>query len=189
MSSIPQFAIRTILFAMNSSPASVRAFHYSAELARRYGATLLIADVASADDEELAEYRRVKDNVEEEIRKSSCQPEDAEVSGPHSNVVVKRGGIASLLAVGTAPQRVAKFVHDEIRGYGFGDVLGREELQFGERTERILQFAVDRNIDLIVAGQKHTPGILARVAAHLPGGVAYNLTAQARCAVLTVPDR
>jgi nucleotide-binding universal stress UspA family protein len=83
---------------------------------------------------------------------------------------------------------MSKFVRDEIGGRGFGDVLGREELQYGERTERIVQFAADRNVDLIVAGQKHTSGILAWIAAHLPGGVAYNLAAEASCAVLTVPD-
>jgi len=286
MSSIPQLVIRTVLFAMDVSPASLRAFHYSSEIARRYGATLLIADIVSAEEKQSAEYRRVKDNVEEEIRKSSRQSEDSEIRDSHRNVMIKRGGIGSLLAVVTAPQRadlivlgthgwtglkkisegskaeeiahsvtvpvlmigpkvsrgpefkrllhvtdfssaaakavpyavslareygahldvlhvndprtgespreaaegMSKFVRDEIRGRGFGDVLGREELQYGERTEHIVQFAADRNVDLIVAGQKHTSGILAWIAAHLPGGVAYNLAAEASCAVLTVPD-
>lgn len=286
MSSIPQLAIRTVLFAMDVSPASLRAFHYSSEIARRYGATLLIADIVSAEEKQLAEYRRVKDSIEEEIRKSSRKSEDAEIRDPHRNVTIKRGGIGSLLAVGTAPQSadlivlgthgwtglmkisegskaeeiahsvtvpvltigpkvsrgpefkrllcvtdfsstaakavpyavslareygahldvlhvndhrtgespreaaegMSKFVRDEIKGHGFGDVLGREELQYGERTERIVQHAADRNVDLIVVGQKRTSRILARVAAHLPGGVAYNLAVQARCAVLTVPD-
>lgn len=286
MSSIPQLVIRTVLFAMDVSPASLRAFHYSSEIARRYGATLLIADIVSAEEKQSAEYRRVKDKVEEEIRKSSRQSEDSEIRDPHRNVMIKRGGIGSLLAIVTAPKSadlivlgthgwtglkkisegskaeeiahsvtvpvlmigpkvsrgpelkrllhvtdfssaaakavpyavslareygahldvlhvndprtgespreaaegMSKFVRDEIRGRGFGDVLGREELQYGERTEHIVQFAADRNVDLIVAGQKHTSGILAWIAAHLPGGVAYNLAAEASCAVLTVPD-
>jgi nucleotide-binding universal stress UspA family protein len=256
------------------------------EIARRYRASLLIADIVSEEERQSAEYMRVNDGVEEEIRKSSHQPMDAEIRAPRGNVMIKRGAIDSLLSVGTAQQTadlivigthgrtglkktsegskaeeiahsvpvpvltigpkvsrgpefkrllfvtdfsstaakvvpyaallareygarldvlhvndpsteespreaaegMAKFVRDEIRDHGFGDVLGREELQFGERAERILQFAVDQNVDLIVAGQKHTSGFLARIAAHLPGGVAYNVAAEAHCAVLTVPE-
>jgi hypothetical protein len=87
-----------------------------------------------------------------------------------------------------AAERMSIFGRDEIRGHGFGDVIGREELLFGERTERIVQLASDRNIDMIVMGQKHTSEIRARIAAHLPGGVAYNVIAKAQCAVWTVPD-
>jgi nucleotide-binding universal stress UspA family protein len=83
---------------------------------------------------------------------------------------------------------MSRFVRDEIRNRGFGDVFGRVDLQFGQRTERIVEFAGDRKIDLIVMGQKHTSPIRARIASHLPGGAAYNVITRVHCAVLTVPN-
>ena len=83
---------------------------------------------------------------------------------------------------------MSRFVREEIRNRGFGDVFGRVDLQFGQRTERIVEFARDRKIDLIVMGQKHTSPIRAQITSHLPGGAAYNVIARVHCAVLTVPN-
>lgn len=86
-----------------------------------------------------------------------------------------------------ATERMAEFIRIEIRKQGFSAVIGRSDLQFGRRSERIVQFATDQNIDMIVMGQKRTSGIRARIAAHLAGGLAYDVITRAPCAVLTVP--
>ena len=271
MSPIPQLAIRTVLFAMDLSPASLRAFHFASEIAVRYEATLLIADIVPAEEKLLTEYRRLVDDLEQKIGMSFRQAGGGKIRDIRRNVLIKHGGIGSSLAVEAAQQnvdlivlgtngwtglrkfnegskaegiahsvaipvltigpkvsrgpelkrllyvtdfsptaakairyavllarkyrasldvlhvndpgteemprqaaeRMSIFGRDEIRGRGFGDVIGREELLFGETTERIVQFASDRNIDMIVMGQKHASEIRARIAVHLPGGVAY----------------
>jgi nucleotide-binding universal stress UspA family protein len=271
---------------MDLSRASLRAFQFASEIAVRYSATLLITDIVPAEEQFLVNYRRVMNDLEEEIRKSFPRAGGTESLDVRRIVLINHGGIGSSLAVGASQQNVdfivlgthgrtglkkftegskaeeiaqsvtipvltigpevsrspgfkkllyvtdfsstsanaipyavslarmygasldvlhvndpgfeesprqaaegiSRFVRDEIRNRGFSDVFGREELLFGERTERIVQFAADRNVDLIVMGQKRTSAIRARIAAHLPGGVTYNVITQARCAVLIVPD-
>jgi len=87
-----------------------------------------------------------------------------------------------------AARKLREFVRDEIRNRGFGEVFGRMNLQFGPRTERIVEFASDRKIDIIVMGQRHTSPTRARIGAHLAGGMAQSLIALAPCAVMTVSD-
>jgi len=149
MSSIPQLAIRTILFAMDVSPASLRAFHYSSEIARRYGATLLIADIVSAEEKQLAEYKRVNDNIEEEIRKSFRQSENAEIPEPHRNVTIKRGGIGSLLAVGTAPQSADLIV------LGTHGWTGLKKISEGSKAEEIAHSA---SVPVLTVGPRVSRG-------------------------------
>ena len=60
-------------------------------------------------------------------------------------------------------------------------------VQFGSRTERILDTAMAHAVDLIVMGLHAKRGIKARIAAHFPGSTAYDVVSKARCPVLTVP--
>lgn len=87
-----------------------------------------------------------------------------------------------------AAKKMHEFVQEEITNHGFGGVFGRLNLQFGQRTDRIVEFASDRDIDLLVLGQKRTSAIRARIAAHLTQGVASSVASLAPCAVLTVSD-
>ncbi len=87
-----------------------------------------------------------------------------------------------------AARRMKQFIREEIDNRGFGEGFGRPNIQFGQRIERIVEFASDRKIDVLVMGQKRTSAIRARIAAHLAGGMAYKLMALAPCAVLTVSD-
>jgi len=284
MSSISQ--IRAVLFAMELSLSSLRAFHYASEIARHFEATLLITDIVLEEEKSSPEYKRVMDKFEEEIGMSSREVAGGEIRDIRRNVVIKHTAIGSSLAAVVAQHNVdlvvlgtrgrvgiqkvtegskaeeiahvvtvpvltigpnvsrapelkrllcvtdfsptaataiiyavsfarrygasldvlhvndpgtgespreavegmSKFVRDEIRRPGFDDVFCQEEVLFGESTERILHLAANRNIDMIVMGLRHTSEVRARIAAHLPGGVAYNVIAKAQCAVLTVPD-
>jgi nucleotide-binding universal stress UspA family protein len=55
------------------------------------------------------------------------------------------------------------------------------------RSERILDVAATREVDLIVMGLNCSTGIRARIAAHLPGSTVFDVISEARCPVLTVP--
>jgi nucleotide-binding universal stress UspA family protein len=284
MSTIPQF--RTVLFAMDLSPSSLLAFHYAAEIAHHFAATLLLTDIVPEEEKALPEYGSVMAKFEEEIGMSVRETEGGELRDIRPNVMIKHTAIGSSLAavvaqhnadlvvlgthgrvgiqkvnegskaeeiahvvtvpvlrVGPRVSRAPKFkrllcvtdfspttanailyavsfarwygasldvlhvndpgtgespreavegmsnsVQYEIRRHGFDDVFCQEEVLFGESTERILHLAANRNIDMIVMGLRHTSEIRARIAAHLPGGVAHNVIAKAQCAVLTVPD-
>lgn len=60
-------------------------------------------------------------------------------------------------------------------------------VDFGPRTELILEHARRRQVDLIVMGSHHLSSIKARIASHLPGSLPYELISEACCPVLTVP--
>lgn len=59
-------------------------------------------------------------------------------------------------------------------------------LEFGPRAERILEVATRCRADLIVIGMHVSKGLSARLAAHLPGSVTFDVISQAHCPVLTV---
>jgi nucleotide-binding universal stress UspA family protein len=52
--------------------------------------------------------------------------------------------------------------------------------------EGIIDFAEQRNVDLIVMGVKESSGTAPRIAAHMPWAIAYAVVCQAECPVLTI---
>jgi nucleotide-binding universal stress UspA family protein len=74
------------------------------------------------------------------------------------------------------------------RAAGYEDLTNNSKaiVQFGPRAERILEVAEARHSDLIVIGMHARKGIRARIAAHLPGSMAFELISRAHCPVLTV---
>ena len=89
--------------------------------------------------------------------------------------------------------RTEKFVDEQLRQSKStcGEaVIGRSEVivDFGPRTELILEAASVHGFDLIVMGMHPHKRVSARIAAHLPGSMAYDLIAQAPCPVLTIPS-
>lgn len=89
-----------------------------------------------------------------------------------------------------ARPRTLKFVHEQLHRFSHGDAMIERSkiiVDFGPRTELILETATDQEADLIVMGLHSNNPIRARIAAHLPGSMAYDLIAQAPCPVLTVP--
>ena len=83
-----------------------------------------------------------------------------------------------------------KFVDEQIRHSGCDQAVmerARIIVDFGPRTELILEAATHYESDLIVMGLHTHRRVSARVAAHLPGPMAYDLIAQARCPIMTVP--
>lgn len=89
-----------------------------------------------------------------------------------------------------ARPRTLEFVRDQLRRSGYGkEMEERSEVMvdFGPRTDLILEVANDREADLIIMGLHASGGIRTRIAAHLPGSTAYDVTSQAPCPVLTVP--
>jgi len=62
-------------------------------------------------------------------------------------------------------------------------------VDFGPRTELILEYAAREGSDLIVMGLHHLSGMKARIASHLPGSTSYEVISKARCPVLAVPPR
>jgi nucleotide-binding universal stress UspA family protein len=62
-------------------------------------------------------------------------------------------------------------------------------VDFGPRTELILEYAARAGSDLIVMGLNHLGGMKARIVSHLPGASSYEVISEAHCPVLTVPLR
>jgi len=89
-----------------------------------------------------------------------------------------------------AQPRTFRFVQEQISRSGHAAAIeGRfhVKVDFGPRTDLILEAATDSEADLIVMGLQTGMGIRARIAAHLPGSMTYDVIAQAPCPVLTVP--
>jgi universal stress protein A len=88
-----------------------------------------------------------------------------------------------------AEQKTQEFFDEQVRRNVAGRLAERcrVRVEFGSRTERILDTATVRAIDLIVMGLRANRGIKARIAAHFPGSTAYDVVSKALCPVLTVP--
>ncbi len=88
-----------------------------------------------------------------------------------------------------AKRKTVAFFHEELFQYGYGKLIDKSEVivDFGPRAELILELATARKADLIVMGAHPGAEMTARIAAHLPGSLAYDVIAQASCPVLTVP--
>lgn len=91
-----------------------------------------------------------------------------------------------------AQPRTFKFVHEQLRRSSQGAAMearSQVKVDFGPRTDLILEAATDDEADLIVMGLHAGKGIKARIATHIPGSMTYDVIAQAPCPVLTVPLR
>jgi nucleotide-binding universal stress UspA family protein len=89
-----------------------------------------------------------------------------------------------------AKRKTVKFFHEQLFQYGYDKAIGDKSeviVDFGPRAELILELASTRKADLIVMGAHSGTGIKARIAAHLPGSLPYDVTSQSPCPVLTVP--
>jgi len=90
-----------------------------------------------------------------------------------------------------ASERTYNFFREQSRFYGYDDSIRNRSqviVDFGPRSDLILAHAHHHNADLIVMGIHTNKGVKARIAAHLPGSLTYNVTSQASCPVLAVPD-
>ena len=89
-----------------------------------------------------------------------------------------------------AQPRTFKFVQEQLLGSGRGAAIearSQVKVDFGPRTDLILEAATDSEADLIVMGLHTGKAIRARIAARIPGSMIYDVIAQAPCPVLTVP--
>lgn len=89
-----------------------------------------------------------------------------------------------------ARPKTLEFVHEQLCKTSYGAAIEahcKVIVDFGPRTDLILEAATDHEADLIVMGLRPSGGMKARIAAHLPGSMTYDVIAQAPCPVLTVP--
>ena len=88
-----------------------------------------------------------------------------------------------------AKRKTLGFFHEQLFQYGYGKLIDKSEVivDFGPRAELIVELATTRKADLIVMGAQPSAEMRARIAAHLPGSLAYDVTAQASCPVLAIP--
>jgi nucleotide-binding universal stress UspA family protein len=88
-----------------------------------------------------------------------------------------------------ARPRTAEYFREHLAKYRNNNVAREVEIivDFGPTVDRIIEQAGARNADLIVMGMHHRADFQARLAAHLPGSTAYDVTSHACCPVLTVP--
>ena len=88
-----------------------------------------------------------------------------------------------------AAPKASKFLHEYLTAHGIHAMPGEANfiVDFGPRTELILEHATRRQVDLIVMGLHHIGGIKARIRSHLPGSTSYEVISQAHCPVLMVP--
>ena len=86
-----------------------------------------------------------------------------------------------------AVPKTHKFL-EAARAAGYEDLTDNSKMvvAFGPRAERILEVAEARHSDLIVIGVQTRKGIRARLAAHLPVSIAFEVISRAHCPVLTV---
>jgi nucleotide-binding universal stress UspA family protein len=89
-----------------------------------------------------------------------------------------------------AAPKTSEFLREHLTGYGTN--LPPEKVKvivdFGQRTELILERAARSQVDLIVMGVNHLGSMKARIASHLPVSSSYEVVSRARCPVLTVPS-
>jgi nucleotide-binding universal stress UspA family protein len=86
--------------------------------------------------------------------------------------------------------RTVDFIHKKLQGSGQGAAIearSQVKVDFGPRTDLILEAAIHGETDLIVMGLHSGKGIRVRIAAHMPSSFTYDLIGQAPCPVLTVP--
>ena len=89
-----------------------------------------------------------------------------------------------------ARPRTYSFVREQLYKSGHGPALearSHVKVDFGPRAALILETAADSEADIIVMGLHTEKGIHARISAHMPGSMMYDLISQAPCPVLTVP--
>jgi nucleotide-binding universal stress UspA family protein len=88
-----------------------------------------------------------------------------------------------------ASSRTFEFLRKHVSEYSAMRVPDRSNVivDFGPTADLILEHAAKRDVDLIVMGLHHHDGLKARIGAHLPGSMAYEVASQALCPVLTVP--
>ena len=85
-----------------------------------------------------------------------------------------------------AKPKTLEFIYEQARKHGLSAVGGEVIVEFGPRAGTILEIATDREIDLIIMGERSGSKTMARFAAHLPGLTAYQVISEAHCPVLTV---
>lgn len=88
-----------------------------------------------------------------------------------------------------ARPKTSEYFHQQLEKQESIDLRENSEVivDFGPTVDRILEQAGKRNADLIVMGLHHRNEVEARIAAHLPGSIFYDVISQASCPVLTVP--
>ena len=88
-----------------------------------------------------------------------------------------------------AASEASKFLRQYLSAYPDRRMAERTEvvLDFGPRTDLILEHAANWQADLIVLGLYHSDRLKARILAHTPGSTTYEVISQASCPVLTVP--
>lgn len=89
-----------------------------------------------------------------------------------------------------ARPRTSDFIHNQLQKSSHGAAIearSQVKVGFGPRTELILEAAINGEADLIVMGLHSEGGFRARITAHIPGLMTYDVIAQAPCPVLTVP--
>jgi nucleotide-binding universal stress UspA family protein len=86
-----------------------------------------------------------------------------------------------------AKPKTLAFLYEQTRKYELSAVGGEVIVKFGPYAETILEVATDREVDLIIMGERGGRRTMARFATHLPGLTAYQVISEAHCPVLTVP--
>ncbi len=285
---IPQISFRNILFAMDLSPGSLRAFPFATSIGRHYGGKVFLAHIVPDEDYDprQPESRGMLDKLEAEVEEGLMNMPGGLRDLPHE-VLIDHGSIRAklldaanrceidLIVIGThgwqgikkllkgsvaeeiaylaarpvltvgpkvsrswdfkrvlyatdfsaaaahampyasalahtydasmlllhvnewtseeppvaAEPKTFEFLREQIRRQGYtGSARDCEVVvEFGLRSERILDIAATREVDLIVMGLNCSTGLRARIAAHLPGSTVFDVISEARCPVMTVP--
>ncbi len=110
----------------------------------------------------------------------------AQVYGADLLVLHVNEGDSRETPVEAAP-KTSEFLREYLTDYGANPMRDNIIIDFGSRTELILEHANRRQVDLIVMGLRHLGSIRARIASHLPGSISYEVISKARCPVLIVP--
>lgn len=88
-----------------------------------------------------------------------------------------------------AASRSSDFLREQLGRYATNHIPTAPQVvvDFGPRTDLILEHAAARQVDLIIMGLHQRDSVQARIVAHLPGSTTYDVVSQAHCPVLIVP--
>jgi nucleotide-binding universal stress UspA family protein len=146
--------MKTILVALDGSESATRALEVATDLAKRYGATLHLVHVAPRP---LA----VSEGLKEFARVERVElPVAVEMSAEGQSIV--SAGRAAAAAKGAQSLETSVLI--------------------GDPAERLLEYARERAVDLIVVGRRG----IGQIRGLLMGSVSWKVNSLAECPVLTV---
>lgn len=172
---------QNILLATDGSDAAIEALDLAAELAANFGSTLTIGHVLQfgRSSEELSRMAEIEHMTEKVQRTGNVDFNILSPAGADVYVDTRPTG-DSVRAITLIGDEILKRAADRAKAKGVTTV--KTKSTSGDPADKILDMAEEAGADMIVIGHRG----LGRLKTALLGSVAYKVTQNATCSVLTV---